>query len=336
MSKTKRAPAFIAAAVMLLVLLSGCYLLPEEEAILDPPELVVTDLEYKTYTVTRGDIQKADKYYGRFVAKDPKDIQFTYAGGRVSEIPVDYYQEIKAGDVLLKLDTEDLEYQMAKLEIQYQEKEYYYNKNIRSGNEEVRKNAQWDWDAFLLDYNRVKSTLETSTMLSPIDGRIIYMANISVNDVVGVYSTLFTVADIHDTVLAVNSKDACATLVDHKTVEVYVDDVRYTGEVVPLPGDEPRLIDTTIADETAYIRVSGLPAGEELFGKEARVVINLASAKDVIVLPAGYVHSFGGRIYVNVLEDGVKVERDVTTGITDGSMFEITSGLEEGDVIIIG
>ena len=41
-----------------------------------------------------------------------------------------------------------------------------------------------------------------------------------------------------------------------------------------------------------------------------------------------------GRRYVNVLEDGVRVEKDVEIGLQTDTEAEIINGLEEGDLVI--
>jgi hypothetical protein len=45
-------------------------------------------------------------------------------------------------------------------------------------------------------------------------------------------------------------------------------------------------------------------------------------------------NSVGGRKYVNVLVDGLRVERDVVTGIENNTEIEILSGLDVGDQLI--
>jgi len=45
---------------------------------------------------------------------------------------------------------------------------------------------------------------------------------------------------------------------------------------------------------------------------------------------------FMGQSFVHVLEDGIRTERDLDIGITTGTHAEVLSGLEEGELLIIG
>ena len=42
-----------------------------------------------------------------------------------------------------------------------------------------------------------------------------------------------------------------------------------------------------------------------------------------------------GRRYVNVLEDGVRVEKDVEIGLMTDTEAEIIKGIDEGDLVIV-
>ena len=66
------------------------------------------------------------------------------------------------------------------------------------------------------------------------------------------------------------------------------------------------------------------------------VNIDLARHKGVLALPLRAVRSEGGRRYVMCKHGGTIQRIRVTTGIRDDSYWEITSGLQEGDQVVIG
>jgi len=79
-----------------------------------------------------------------------------------------------------------------------------------------------------------------------------------------------------------------------------------------------------------------IPADVTVFaGLTAQIVIPGGIAEDVIVVPTTAVlgQAESGVVYV-VLPDGTTEERPVTLGLNDGSMVEVTSGLEEGETIL--
>ena len=55
----------------------------------------------------------------------------------------------------------------------------------------------------------------------------------------------------------------------------------------------------------------------------------------MLILPRNVVSLYSGESYVQVLEDGVKKERVIETGIKNVTDVEVVDGLEEGEVVII-
>jgi hypothetical protein len=41
------------------------------------------------------------------------------------------------------------------------------------------------------------------------------------------------------------------------------------------------------------------------------------------------------KVYVEVLEDGEPVEKEIVIGITDGNRIEVKEGLEQGEKVIV-
>jgi multidrug efflux pump subunit AcrA (membrane-fusion protein) len=66
------------------------------------------------------------------------------------------------------------------------------------------------------------------------------------------------------------------------------------------------------------------------------VNIDLARHRGVLALPLRAVRSEGGRQYVMCRRSGVIQRIRVTTGIRNDSYWEITSGVREGDQVVVG
>ncbi len=71
-------------------------------------------------------------------------------------------------------------------------------------------------------------------------------------------------------------------------------------------------------------------------GMSANVNIVIEDKKDVLLVPSGAVNTNKNGSFVRVLENGTPAEKSVETGSTNDTMTEITSGLTEGDRVIIG
>jgi multidrug efflux pump subunit AcrA (membrane-fusion protein) len=81
---------------------------------------------------------------------------------------------------------------------------------------------------------------------------------------------------------------------------------------------------------------SVLPENFELKeGLTVTVTIVVDQRQDIIRVPNSAISSRGGVTTVQVIKDGVIAQRDITTGITDYQYTEVTSGLTDGEQIVI-
>jgi multidrug resistance efflux pump len=69
-------------------------------------------------------------------------------------------------------------------------------------------------------------------------------------------------------------------------------------------------------------------------GASANIIVTTSVTPNVLAVPARYVHRQGANQVVDVLQDNKRVMKVVTTGVTNGQLTEITSGLQAGDVAI--
>jgi HlyD family secretion protein len=81
---------------------------------------------------------------------------------------------------------------------------------------------------------------------------------------------------------------------------------------------------------------STLPEDFELKeGLTVTVTVVVEQEQDIVRVPNGAISSKGGTTTVQVIKDGVTEQRDITTGITDYQYTEVTSGLTEGEQVVI-
>lgn len=76
--------------------------------------------------------------------------------------------------------------------------------------------------------------------------------------------------------------------------------------------------------------------GEILLGMSAKCEIILEKAEDVIAIPKEAVNEERDKKYVTVKqEDGETKQVEIETGIENDAYLEVTSGLSEGDIVLI-
>ncbi|NCB30267.1 MAG: HlyD family efflux transporter periplasmic adaptor subunit, partial [Clostridia bacterium] len=87
---------------------------------------------------------------------------------------------------------------------------------------------------------------------------------------------------------------------------------------------------------TVNVRFTGINTQQMFEGMSADVTLVQAQAVDVLYVNTQCVTNVGGKATVLVTgEDGEPVEKQVRTGFSDGRFVEITSGLQEGDVVLV-
>lgn len=70
-------------------------------------------------------------------------------------------------------------------------------------------------------------------------------------------------------------------------------------------------------------------------GAEVDVVIVLKEKKDVLLVDRDAVYEKNQKEYVTVIEGGKEIEKEVTTGLKNDEYAEVTSGLNENEVVMI-
>lgn len=78
------------------------------------------------------------------------------------------------------------------------------------------------------------------------------------------------------------------------------------------------------------------PDGALLHGMYGTVMLVIGESQNALTLPSDSLLSQGETEYVLCVENGDVVRRQVTTGISDGQVVEILSGLEGGERVVIG
>ncbi len=103
--------------VLVPLLLSSCFLLPQEEEILAPPLAEPPPIRYRTEAVSRGSLQDTIRAFGSFVSGSQSDLFFDRRGGRLKTMHVAIGDEVSAGDLIADLYTDNVEAEIAQAEL---------------------------------------------------------------------------------------------------------------------------------------------------------------------------------------------------------------------------
>jgi membrane fusion protein, macrolide-specific efflux system len=309
------------------LLLSGCFLIPEAEKDLEAPLVELPEVRYDTIEVTRRSLIRQVSVSGRLVASRQQDLFFREQGGRLVSLPIRPGDGVRQGQVLAEIGVAGLSYQVRLREIAV-EKARLRLELLRSSSAnrfEVGM-AALDVEAAEVQLEESAATLADSRLLAPFSGQVAQVGP-EEGDYVEPFRTVARLVDPSRLVMEC-AADSEETFGIGTLVDVEVRGRRLRGEVVSVPIPEEAK-----KDERMLIAVTGLPR-DAAMGDLAVATLVLERRENAIVVPRYVLHGSAGAMYVNVLDKGERVERDVQTGMETPSEVEILRGLDEGEQVI--
>ena len=89
-----------------------------------------------------------------------------------------------------------------------------------------------------------------------------------------------------------------------------------------------------VATFPVVVNVTGTPSGLYA-GASATISIIYHQVRNALVVPAAAIHQHGPRAVVDVLSGGHRVARDVTLGLSNGGLVQVTTGLSAGERVVV-
>jgi membrane fusion protein, macrolide-specific efflux system len=316
------------------LLAAGCNLLPIEEEQLAPPLMKPAKIEYKTKAIERGTLIMQLQLFGSFYSKTQESLSFEQQGGRVKAIHAKLGQIVKTGDLIAELDSASLEIQIQLQEIEV-EKANLAITQLRANRADSYsvKRAKLDLEQQQIRLQELQRQLDATRIFAPIDGEVVYVISLSIGEYVNAYQLVAKIANRKELIL-VSTYDKAGTMPIGSIVDVEFEKTKLVGEVTDNASTLYNNADENL-HEAAIITIQGTLPAAVVMGSSARIIFVQDKRENVLILPRTQVNQMNGRRYVNVLEDGVRVEKDVEVGLTTDTEIEIVSGLIEGDLVII-
>jgi len=254
------------------------------------------------------------------------------SGGRIQKINVEIGDFVNKGQILAEMDRVQLD--QAKLRLSNAETELARLKQLY----EQGGLAQSDYEAQELNYKVSKSSydnlLENTILRSPITG-VVTARNYDRGDMYGMASPIYTVQQIVPVKILVGISEADYTKVRRG------DKISLTVDALPgksFNGTIRRIYPTVDPmTHTVNVEVQVPNQNRELRpGMYAKVNVNFGSSHNIVVPDAAVVRLQGsGQRNVFIVEDGVAVQKEVSLGRHFNGQYEILSGLEEGEMVVV-
>jgi multidrug efflux pump subunit AcrA (membrane-fusion protein) len=335
--------------LLLLVVLTGCFVLPVEEAV---PAFILGDIPdprpIRTATVERGDVVLFSNPSAVYIPAREQTLTFGVSGYRVLGINVKAGDEVKTGDIIATLarpyiydQIEELlwEEKWARLDLIQSEERHLLLlshaglsgvpvDDISFLNERRRMENRLDIIKMRLDY--AYNELERTYLRVPFDGTITQVLELSGTVFSNPDQTIATLSAHERGLFRLTGVDAADMAVGEQ-YPLFIGGEGFTGLVVNPADYDIRQGDSTLPE--AFLTVTdGQPVTDgPVF---ATVHIVKAQANDVLFVPNITIRRVQNRVFVYVLENGLRTAREIGVGLVGNTVSEVLWGLEEGDRVV--
>ncbi|KPJ53170.1 hypothetical protein AMJ39_05655 [candidate division TA06 bacterium DG_24] len=239
--------------------------------------------------------------------------------GRVDRVEVDEGDMIRQGDILAWISSED---RVALLDA------------ARSGIEEAETNRNAEMlEEAKAAYDVAARAYKPVPLTNSISGEVI-TRSCEPGQNVSMQTVLFVISDRLVAGVEVDEADI-GKIEEGQAARVVLDafpDEQVEGRVAKI-SREGRVVSNVVVYDVMVEPVHVPPHWSS--GMTASVQFAIEAKDDILIAPRGAVRVRGGRELALVLGEGPE-PRPIETGITDGKVIEIMSGLREGERVIVG
>lgn len=191
----------------------------------------------------------------------------------------------------------------------------------------------------LYDYvQELNSCLQDNVIVSPCDGLITNIA-FEAGDKIDLTQDVITIAqnDSISIVLSIDQEDITNVSLDQQALVTFdTSEETFEGKVDAI-SVSPMMAGAPTVNYTVTVVVEGEGLEDIYEGMSCTVELVSERVDDVLIVPKRAITTEGNKNYVQLKQaDGTSVLQEVTLGFTDGTNYEVQSGLAEGDIVLIG
>ncbi|MGH8251664.1 MAG: efflux RND transporter periplasmic adaptor subunit [Steroidobacteraceae bacterium] len=268
--------------------------------------------------------------------------------GEIREVLADEGARVREGQVLARLDGDQLRLEVALAEATMRKFERDYQRNLELQQKGLISataidNLKYELEAAKATWDLARLQLSYTSIRSPIAGTVTQRLDLvkvgnTVTPVGGVIesadSSLFVVENLESLILRVNVPEReLSKLSVGQIAELSFDavpDHRFTGEIALISP----YVDAATATFPVRIRVTR--TGDLLRpGMFARVAIVYERKPDALQIPRTALLDGDGPPKVYVVQGGKAAERAVQLGLSNGAMIEVVKGLKDGEQVVV-
>ncbi|HWQ71066.1 MAG TPA: efflux RND transporter periplasmic adaptor subunit [Desulfitobacteriaceae bacterium] len=283
--------------------------------------------------------------------------------GKVTAVNVQVGDQVQAGEVLLTLDTQDLQkavdqaalgvsiaegnYQrakeqldLAKTNLERQRKLYEAGAISQSQLEDLEnlasetplKLAQTQWDQAKLSLQQAEDALNNAVLTAPVTGSVCAV-NVKYGEMAGSVQAAVTITDLSSIYVSLNVPENIVNSLtagqDAKVVIASAGNAELKGKVASIASSSDAktqlyTVKVSLENENGLVKP----------GMFAKVELPTLTKADVLTVNSESVVLKNGKNTVFVVEGDKAVAKEVVTGLDSGDYIEITQGLQAGEKVI--
>jgi HlyD family secretion protein len=320
--------------------------------------------DFSTLSVKKGNIQETLSLNGKIAPVESVDLGFE-RGGKVTKLNCEVGDLVKAGEVLAQSNDADLAAQLNEAVAQkssatavlqqYQEltsREKYKLKALKNSdttfNDKKAQEQQIDAQKYQVQSQEalvqaandnvasIKAQMDKSKIIAPFDG-IISRRDIDLGEVAESNSSVITLISPDKYEIDANASQIDVDRIqigDEASFSLYNDSQKlYKAKITKI---DPAQTDVNgVSNYKVTLEIEGnLP--DLRSGMDAAITLVAQNKNNVLLVPEKAVFEENGQKFVYVMHNQLREKQEVKTGIYEAnSMVEITSGLKEGDEILV-
>ena len=295
-----------------------------------------SDQPTETATVQRGDLILSVEASGSLTPRVEVSLAFT-AGGRVAEVLVAEGQQVEAGQPLLRLDTQVLEWQVeqARLSLTLADLDLSEARDKYAEEDEPVESAKVRVEKARLSLEEAEWKLEQGTLTAPISGTVTALL-LDSGEIVNNGQTVIVVSDVNTLQAEINLDETdVARIAIGGTVAITVDafpGAELAGEVIDIAPSARIQSGVVLYPVTVRLDATDLPLRP---GMTANVTIIVEKRENTLIVPFRAVETEGGQAFVTLQTDAGSQRVPVTLGLITDTQIEILSGVDEGDLVAV-
>jgi HlyD family secretion protein len=194
--------------------------------------------------------------------------------------------------------------------------------------------AQASLESAKVAVDQAQHNLDNASLYAPSDGTV-SAVNYNPGDSAGT-STAVSVVDLSKVQVQVSIAEVdVARIKVGETAQVTMDalpDKTYTGQVIAV--GPVGTVTSGVVNYAVTVALTNADAAVKP-GLTANLAVEVDRRDNVLVVPTRAIRTQGSQKIATVLQNGKSVEMVVNTGLSNDTMVEITSGLNEGDHVVV-